>query len=101
MLETISITCPECKTVLIVDKKTGQIIEKRKPILEESCGDRFEDAFKKVKQSAERADAKFKEAQDKRNERLKNLDQFFKDSVKKAKEEGETPQKPASPFDLE
>lgn len=101
MLETINITCPECNTVLIIDKKTGKIIEKRKPILEESTGDRFQDAFKKVKESADRAEAKFKAAEEKRKDRLKNLDQIFKDSMKKVQEKGGASEKPLSPFDLE
>jgi len=101
MIETLSITCPGCHTIIIIEKKTGKVIEVREPILEKSTGDRFQDAFQKVKESAERAEAKFKDADEKRKERLKNLDQIFKESIKKVQEEGEITEKPKSPYDLE
>ncbi len=101
MLETLTVTCPDCKTTLIINKKTGEIIEVRKPILEDTTGDRFKDAFLKVKSSKERAEAKFNEAKDKRTERLKNLDQIFKDTMKKVQEKGDEEEKPVSPYDLD
>ena len=64
----IEVKCPECETVLIVQRKTGKIVETRKPILEESSGNRFEDAFKKVKQSHDTLESRFEEARAKGHE---------------------------------
>jgi hypothetical protein len=101
MIETITVTCPECKVILVIDKKTGNIIEKRDPILTESTGDRFKDAYIKVKESGKRAQEKFNQAQEKRKERLQNVDKIFKDSLKNIQEKGEMEEKPPSPYDLE
>ncbi len=102
MDETLKITCPCCKTVLIVNRK-GAILEERKPILDESesTGDRFEDAIKKAKSSKEIAEAKFREAQQKEKDRMARLESMFNDGMKRVKESGEPVEKPKREFDLD
>lgn len=100
MSDELKITCPCCQTILIVDRK-GKILEERKPILEESTGDRFEDAFQKVRGSKEAAEAKFKEAQRKEAERMARLESMFSDGMKRAQESGEPVEKPHRDMDLD
>ena len=100
MDDELKITCPCCKTILIVDKK-GKILEERRPILEESTGDRFEDAFKKVKGAKDLAEAKFREAQQKEKDKMSRLESLFNEGMKKAQESGEPPQRPHRDMDLD
>ena len=100
MPEILKVTCPVCKSVLVIEKKTGKVIETRKPILEESTGDRFKDAFQKVKQSSKIAEEKFKQAREKERDKLKKLDALFSEKLKEVKEKGEIGP-PERPFDLD
>ena len=100
MDDTFKVTCPECNCILVVDRKTGEVIETRKPILEESTGDRFEDAFQKVKKSKEIAEEKFRAAQEKERDKFKKLDDLFSEKLKEAQQKGDIAP-PQRPFDLE
>ena len=100
MIETIKVTCPDCRCILIVDKKTGEVIEKREPILEESTGDRFEDAFLKVKSAKDRAEEKFRAAQEREKDKKKKLDELFSQKLREVKERGDTG-RPDNPLDMD
>ena len=100
MYETIKVTCPCCKTILIVDRKEGKILEERRPILEESSGDRFQDAMKKVRGQKEFIESKVRDTKKRMQDRKAKLDKIFEEELKKAKEEG-LPEKPLRPIDLD
>ncbi len=100
MHETIKVTCPCCKTILIVDRKEGKILEERRPILEESSGDRFQDAMKKVRGQKEFIESKVRDTQKRQQERKAKLDKLFEEELKRAQEEG-PPEKPLRPIDLD
>lgn len=87
--ETLQVSCPGCKSILIVDKKTGAVLEERKPIIEESTGDRYEDAFIKVKNRASAAEEKFKKLQNEKEDKMARLNALFQDKLKEAEESGE------------
>ena len=99
MEETVKITCPCCKTVLVVQRRDGKILEVRKTLIEETTGDRFEDAFLKVKGRSEAIGGKVEEAKKKEKERLKGADDFFKKALEWAKESGD--EKPFNPLDMQ
>jgi len=100
MIETMKITCPECKSILVINRKTGDVIEVRKPLLEESTGDRFKDAFEKVKQSRAIVEEKFRQAQEKEKDKFKKLDALFSEKLKEVREKGDIGP-PESPLDLD
>ncbi|MBN1867760.1 hypothetical protein JW916_10750 [Candidatus Sumerlaeota bacterium] len=99
MEETFKVVCPGCQSVLVIQRRDGKILETRKPILEDSTGDRFEDAFKKVKKRGQIAAEKAEEAKRKERERLKGADDFFKQALERAKESGD--EKPFNPLDAD
>ena len=99
-METFKVTCPGCKYVLVIDKKSGNIVETRKPILEESSGDRFKDAFEKVRHSHELAEEKFRSAREKEKSKFEKLDALFSEKLKEVREKGDDGP-PESPFDLD
>jgi predicted nucleotide-binding protein (sugar kinase/HSP70/actin superfamily) len=101
MIETINVCCPECKCIIVVNKKTGEVVEMRKPILEDSTGDRFKDAFEKVKKSPEIVEEKFRAAQEKEKNKFQKLDELFKEKMKEVKEKGEDGLPPERPYDLD
>ena len=100
MDDTLKITCPCCKTILIVHRRKGTILEERRPILEDSTGDRIEDAFLKARKSKEVAEAKFVEAQRKERERKTRLESLFNEELKRVQESGDT-SRPQRDIDLE
>ena len=99
MLEPLKITCPECKCILVIERRQGKILEVRRPLLEDSSGDRFQDAFEKVKRQKEEVEAKFAKAQKKEKEKKEKLEKIFKESLKRAEEEGPA-EKPIRDTDL-
>ena len=100
MEDVYKIECPCCTTILVVDRLTGKILEQRRPILEESTGDRYQDAMKKVKDRGTMAEEKFKKIQSERHDKAAKLDALFKDSLKRAQESGDEPKK-MNPFESE
>ncbi|MEO8376555.1 MAG: hypothetical protein ABI579_02705 [Candidatus Sumerlaeota bacterium] len=98
-METLKVTCPDCKNVLLVDKKTGQVIEVRRPILDDSTGDRFEDARLKVLDSNNRAEKLFQEAKQKEKDKFAKLDAIFKEKREEFKDQ--PIEKPERPIDFD
>jgi uncharacterized Zn finger protein (UPF0148 family) len=94
------ITCPECKTILIVERRTGKVVEVRRPILEQSTGDRFEDAFKKVRERKTQAEEKFRKALESEESKSSKLDRLFQEKLKEVEESGEE-LRPTNPYDNE
>jgi hypothetical protein len=90
MSESYQIKCPCCRTILVVEKKSGAILEERRPILddEKSTGDRYEDALKKVRERGSVAEDKYKKFQAGQSEKMARLDALFKDKVREAEEGG-------------
>ncbi|MCB2155824.1 hypothetical protein KQI84_13150 [bacterium] len=99
MTEPLQVTCPCCKSILVVDRKTGKVLETREPLVEDTSGDRFEDARRLVRETQQRAEEKFKAAQQAQKEKLSKLDALFKERSKEIKESGEPIEKPENPFD--
>jgi hypothetical protein len=93
-----SVKCPCCETILIVDRRTGKILDERRPILDQSTGDRYQDALKKVKTRGATAEEKYQKFQQERGTKMAKLDALFKDTVKKVEESGEEI-KPFNPYD--
>jgi hypothetical protein len=98
MNDTYQITCPCCNTILIIERRTGKLLEERRPILEQSTGDRYQDAVKKVKERGSVAEEKFRKFQEERNTKMDRLNSLFKDTVKRVEESGEEV-RPDNPLD--
>ncbi len=97
MSEPLSVTCPDCKTILIVERDTGKVLEVRKPIVEESSGDRFEDARRKVLEAQERADKAFESARKREKEKFSKLEKLFEEKKEQFKDQ--PIERPDRPFD--
>ena len=98
--EPIKITCPCCKSELIIDPVEAKVIEERKPIMEETTGDRLKDAFLKAQKRHDEAPSLFEQAKEKDRTRRSKLDEIFKESVEKAKTEIDNEPLPKNPMDL-
>lgn len=96
-METLNVKCPDCNTILVVDRKTGEVLEVRKPILENSTGDRFEDARLKVKDSTARAERLFEEARQKEKDKMARLNALFDEKKAELKDKPIT--RPDRPID--
>jgi hypothetical protein len=98
MKDFYNIPCPCCQTVLIVDRRTGEVVEERRPIIENSTGDRYEDALKKVKGRVGEAEEKFRRFQEEQAGKKDRLDALFRDALERAKTDDDG-NPPPSPFD--
>lgn len=96
----LEITCPDCRTILIVRRRDGKILETRQPLLEDSSGDRFEDAYERVKRSTGELERKVEEARAREKNKMERLDALFKEGLDRAREEGPI-KKPDRDLDLD
>lgn len=99
MDEFLKVSCPDCKTVLIVRRKDGEVVEVRRPILEDSSGNRFQDAELKVKREKETIARKFEEARKRELNKFERLNALFDENMKRVREEG--PVKKVNPLEGE
>lgn len=99
MEKEIRVTCPCCKSILIIDRIGGKILETRKPLVEDSTGDRLDDAFKKQEIDREKRDAVFSDMKGELEKRKKMSEEIFKASLEDAKKDKDV--KPDSIFDLD
>lgn len=100
MDDTHQVKCPCCNTILIIDRRSGKILDERRPILDQSTGDRYQDALKKVKERGAVAEEKYRKFQQERSTKMDKLNSLFKDTVKKVEESGEEI-RPQNPFDMD
>lgn len=98
--DTIQVNCPCCNTILIVERKSGNVLEERKSILQESTGDRYEDALLKVKQRPGQAAEKFNRFQAEQDARKARLNALFDDRIKEHAESGEEVEK-VNPLEMD
>src|SRR3990170_1483915 len=100
MDKELKFTCPDCGIILTVDRITGKIVESRKPIIEESTGDRFADALFKVKKNKEKLSAtKFDDLKREQEKKKKLSEEIFKTSMEEAKKNKDV--KPSDIFDMD
>lgn len=99
-MKFFEIKCPCCDTILVIDRTDGKVIEERKPIIEQSTGDRFKDALIKSRQQKATVEKKFKESEEAYKKRSESLQNIFNKSLKKVKENGDK-SKPLTPFDFD
>jgi len=98
MVEPFKIICPGCKTILFIDRTSGKILEVREPAEDGSSGDKFMDAFKKIRKERDAVEEKFKDFQKKEKDKKEGLEDLFKKTLKKAKNSDEE-EKPEHPLD--
>ncbi len=87
MDEFLKIKCPNCDAILIINRHTGEIVEVRKPLVKESSGDRFKDAFEKYKIEKQESEKKFTQTIESMKVKKKKLDEFLKNRLKEIKKE--------------
>ena len=100
MSDTVNVTCPCCQTILVVEKKSGHVLEERKPIVEESTGDRYEDALKKVQGRAGEAEEKFNRFKSEQDAKKARLNALFDERVKEIQDSGEDVEK-VNPLEMD
>lgn len=86
-MEKIKVICPECKTELVIDKKTGEILIAIKPKVQEV--QTLEDRLKAIKEEKSKAEDTFQKELQTLKEKERLLEEKFKEALKKAKEEKE------------
>jgi len=100
-INTFKLTCPCCDTILVVNKVTGEILEYRKPLVENPSGDRFADALRAQKDHSEKLNSLFDESISGLKEKDTERQNLFEESLKKTREEGIDDYKPIRDIDLD
>ena len=98
---TFKITCPCCNTILVVDKVTGEILERREPLVENPSGDRFADALRAQKDHSKKVSTLFDKSLSGLKEKDTERQNLFEESLKKTREEGIGDYKPIRDIDLD
>lgn len=96
----MQVNCPCCNTILIVERKSGKVLEERRPILEQSTGDRYEDALEKIRQRPGQAAEKFERFHSEQAERKARLNALFDERLKEHSESGEEIEK-VNPLEMD
>ncbi|MBI4827402.1 MAG: hypothetical protein HY804_01080 [Nitrospinae bacterium] len=99
MERELKVTCPCCASVLFIDRISGEVTETRKPLVEDSSGDRLTDAFVKQKQDKEKRRAVFDTFKETHEKKKKLAEELFKASLDDAKKD--TTAKPRNIFDAD
>lgn len=86
IVRTLEVTCPDCGNILIINKEDGSIVEIRKPLVEESSGDRFTDAMTAAKNHSDKMKSVFDSRLSDYAKKEKERDSIFQESLKKARE---------------
>ncbi|MFW2330930.1 MAG: hypothetical protein ACN4E2_01350 [Nitrospinota bacterium] len=84
-MDTFKITCPDCNSILVVDKATGKLLESRKPLVENPSSDRFKDGFQKMGEDREKRDKYFDNRDDLIKKKKKSQNRQFEESLKELK----------------
>jgi len=87
-IRTVNVTCPECNTILVINRDTGEIFEVRKPLVDDPSGDRFADALRAHKEHSEKLGSIFEDSIAGVSRQEEERRKLFKESLEKAKEEG-------------
>ncbi len=100
MSDIWQIPCPCCDTILIVERKSGKVLEERRPIIDQSSGDRYEDALKKVRERPGHAEEKFSRFQTEQDAKKARLNALFDERVKEINDSGEDVEK-VNPLEMD
>jgi hypothetical protein len=96
MSDRIDVVCPCCRTKLVVEKESGEILAEER--VKQDTDQSFSDALNKVRSGSARRDEAFAKAFD-RTQRLDDLlDKKFEEARKKAKDDTS---KPVNPMDMD
>jgi hypothetical protein len=96
MKDRVKVTCPCCKTKLVVDAETSEILSEERPKMDTEKT--FEEAYSKVESGEKRRAEAFSKAFDKTKKLDDLLSKKFEEAAKKAKKDKS---KPRTPFDYD
>ena len=97
MADRIEVTCPCCRTLLVVDGESGEILSEERP--KHDTNKTFSSAMADVQSGAQRRNDAFSKAFDRTRRHDDLLDKKFEEARKKAEKDPD--QKPFNPFDLD
>lgn len=86
-IRTINVTCPSCQTILVVNRDTGEVVEERKPLVENPSGDRFADALRAQGERSKKLTAAFTESLSSAAQKEEERRKLFEETLKKARED--------------
>lgn len=92
MEDRFSLTCPCCKSHLVIDREKGIIIEFKETKVDEKK-ESFDERLKNLEDEKKRTEEKFQESIRIEKEKKATLEQKFNDLFAKAKDEPIEPQK--------
>jgi hypothetical protein len=92
MKDRIDVTCPCCRTKLVVEAKSGEILSEKRPKMD--ADKTFEDAMSTVKSGAAKREDAFSKAFERTNRMDDLLEKKFEEARKKAEDDKGRPSNP-------
>ncbi|MCX7847684.1 MAG: hypothetical protein N2595_06630 [bacterium] len=88
VVRTVQVKCPCCKTVLVVNQETGEVVEERKPLVEKSSGDRLTDALRAHAEHRKKVAGLFSESIAGLSKKEEERRALFEEKLREARERG-------------
>lgn len=95
----LTVRCPDCQSELVVDAATGAILSHRRPKEPLAGGKDFDSLFAELDAGKARAEELFEREKAAFADKDRILEEKFREALKRAEEEPDTP--PRRPFDLD
>ncbi len=95
---TLEILCPECKSVIVIDRSTGGVLEHKAPPKPKTF-ESFDDALSALKSADALREGRFRASVDAEKKRAETLSKQFEHLLKKAEEDDSGP--PKNPLDFD
>jgi len=87
-IRTVEVRCPCCKTILVVNSETGEVIEERKALVERTSGDKLRDALRAHAEHRKRVAGLFAESVAGVGKKEEERRALFEEKLKQAREKG-------------
>lgn len=88
VIRTVEVRCPCCKTILVVNRETGEVTEERKPLVEQTSGDKLADALRAHAEHKKKVAGLFAESVAGVSKKEEERRALFEEKLRQAREKG-------------
>lgn len=88
VMRTVEVKCPCCKTILVVNRETGEVVEQRKALVEQSSGDKLADALRAHAEHKKKVAGLFAESVAGVSKKEEERRALFEEKLRQAREQG-------------
>ncbi|MCX7003581.1 MAG: hypothetical protein NTV22_09955 [bacterium] len=101
MIRTFNVSCPDCKSILVINRDTGAVLEVRKPLVDDPTDNRLNDALRAHEKHSAKLQGLFSASLADVSKREQERKELFEQSLQKARESDESEEMPLRDIDLD